>query len=125
MILAILPILLIIIFVFAGVKRAFAGLLTLFVPVIGIFIGRAILGNFSSHAWLYFPGFWIPPLSLIAAIMMWAGALDKKKSDPAPEQTTTTTTTSSSTVENYGVPRLGYAPHLRIPHPPHGCCRVR
>lgn len=62
-------------------SKAFAGLATLLIPVVGIFVGRAILGNFSQHLWLYLPIFWILPMSLVPAIMIWSGALKNKREE--------------------------------------------
>lgn len=60
-------------------SKAIAGLLTLLVPMIGLFIGRAMLGDFKSYAWTYIPIFWVPPFSIVPAILMWMGKIGKKE----------------------------------------------
>lgn len=60
-------------------SKVTAGFIALLVPAVGIFISRAILGNFSQHIWLYLPIFWILPLSLVPAIMIWSGGLENKR----------------------------------------------
>ncbi len=60
-------------------SKVIAGVLTLLVPMFGLFIARAILGDFSSYAWTYIPIFWIPPFSLVPAILMWMGKIGKQE----------------------------------------------
>lgn len=65
-----------------------AGLITLLVPVVGIFIGRFMAGDMSSNLWTYFPLFWAPPFSLVPAIMIWNGKIGA--ASPAPAATAAT-----------------------------------
>jgi len=60
-------------------SKALAGVLTLLVPMCGLFIARAMLGDFSSYAWTYIPIFWVPPFSLVPAILMWMGKIGKQE----------------------------------------------
>lgn len=67
-----------------------AGIITVLIPCIGLIIGRMMLGDFSSYAWTWIPIFWVPPFSIVPAILMWTGKIGAAPPPPPPPASPTT-----------------------------------
>ena len=55
----------------------FFGLITLLIPIFGIFTTRLYYNAWNRQLLFYIPIFWFPPFSIIPAILVWLGKFKK------------------------------------------------